>query len=434
MLEKSSIFDQLTHAKSFKEISYNLHFLVISILLVQNICVAVCRLGGAYDFIFTMVNLSEISLYLFSIILFKKRYYDTSILVIAFGLPIVFAYCIFCIANVTLMSCLWFILAFQIIYTIIISKNQHRIFYLIYCAVIFHIPGVIIAFGDDFIATLIKFVQLGTLNTIPVILASFFERQDANMQSLNKELIFKYTETEEQAQKLNKKNSELVVYSHIMSHDLKAPLQTIKAFNELLKEDYKKIATANIEKLKYFNIITSSVDAMSDLINNLLMYSKLDQKNYEFESVDLNDIMQQVLLLFSYEIEKKNIQIKIKHLPVIMGNVAIIKTVFQNLISNAIKFQPKEKKYQPKLCIETQENKENYVIFFKDNGIGIKPENVDDLFTPFERFHNASEYKGTGLGMSICKKIMHIHQGEIQLVNSNEKGSTFKLLFPKTVD
>jgi len=427
-LKKWQFFDQLTNANSFKELSHNLHFLIISILLIQNIFVAIFRFDN-YSFVFTIVNLSEISVYIISIVLFKKRHYNASILVTAFCMPIIFAYCIFCIPVVTILSCLWFLLAFQIIYTIIINGNQHRIYYFIYCAVIFYIPGILNS-GLDLTGSIIKFVQIGTLTIIPIILATFFERQDNKMLSLNKKLTLKYIETEEQAQKLSKKNSDLIVFSHIMSHDLQAPLQTIKAFNDLLEKAYKKNATADTTKVKYFKTISSSIDTMTDLIKSLLIYSKIEQKEYEFKPVDLQDLVQEVLLLFLFDIEQKKIQIEIKDLSTITCEQSLIKTVFQNLISNGIKFQPKKDEiHQPKLSIWLVEEQANYIIFFKDNGIGINPEHTEEIFTPFERFHK--DYKGSGLGMSICKKIMKIHQGDIQLFDSNKHGTTFKLIFPK---
>jgi len=399
-------------------------------LLIHNLCVTPFRFYNN-PINFTIVNIFEILVYIVSIILYYKKYFNASILTTAFSIPLIFTYVLF-LPKVTFLSCLWFLLGFQIIYTIIINGNRNRIYYFIFCAIIFHIPG--IEAGFQYPANIIKYVQIGTLTSIPLILAAFLEKQEKKLQTLNKELMLKYKETDMQTQKLNKKNSDLVVFSHIMSHDLKAPLQTIKAFNVLLEKEYKKNVPAHTGKTKYFKIISSSIDTMTDLIKSLLIYSKVEQKEYEFKPVDLQDLVQEVLLLFLLDIEQRKIQVEIKNLPSVLGERSIIKTVFQNLISNGIKFQPKkDETHHPKLSIWLEEDAANHMIFFKDNGIGIKPENIEDLFTPFERFHNASEYKGSGLGMSICKKIMAIHQGDIQLFSSNEEGTTFKLLFPKVL-
>lgn len=245
-----------------------------------------------------------------------------------------------------------------------------------------------------------------------------------------------YNIKKELSEKLATKNDELITYSHIMSHDLKAPLNTIKSFSSLLEKNIieNKVSSRNQD---FIGFITSSTDSMGRLIDDLLKYSEIDKKNYEMHETDINEIVNDVLPAFQYEVSQGNTIIEVKELPTIKCNPVILKTVFHNLISNGIKYQPLDKQdHVPKVEIWSTLTDQGYDIYIKDNGIGIKEDYKKKLFKPFERFHAESDYKGTGLGMSICKRIMDAHGGLISLDSSNEHGSTFKLSFPveKSVD
>jgi len=426
---KLSLIQELTKAKSLRELTYKLHLLIIILLVLQNLFITIFRYQY-YPFFITLINISEISVYTLSILLFAKKHYSASILVAAYLIPVIFSVCLFSIPVITFTSCLWFLLAFEFIYIILIDKNSSRFMYVAFCAVIFLIPGVLTTYKTA-PAIIIKFTQLATLTSVPLLLAIFIENQDKKLQQLNRELKRKYIEKENDAKRLDERNSELVVFSHIMSHDLKAPLVTIKGFSELLIKGLEK-KEANSNELKYSNFILDLSGSMSDLINGLLTYSKIEMNDYSLEVVDLHEVIEQLIPLFKFDIEHKKVKIEIDNLPNIKGNSDIIKTVFQNLISNSIKYQPKDlTDHQPQINIWSEEDQLNIYVFLKDNGIGIEEDYVENLFTPFKRFHTDSAYKGTGLGMSICQKIMKKHKGNIELENTSEKGSTFKLTFPK---
>ncbi len=418
-------------ANSIEKLSYNIHLLVVGLLLLQTFFVTIFRYSPLYPFAIIIVNLSEISVYLLSLFLYWRKQYVASVMAAAFLIPVVFSATLFSIEAVHFESCLWFLLCFEFIYIILIRGNLNRIIYVVFCAAVFFIPGVISDY-EHLSGRIIKFAQLATLTSIPMIIGSFIEYQAKKVKKLNKELHRKYIEKKNDAQRLDEKNNELIVFSHIMSHDLKSPLSTIKAFTGLLTKDAKK-REDNEQQLKYLNFILNSTDSMSDLIDDLLMYSKIETDDYDVEDVNLQSIIEEILPLFQFDIMDKQVKIEVNELPIIRGNHSIIKTVFQNLISNAIKYQPKDKQnHHPKIIIWSEENERNHEVFIRDNGIGIHEKYIDELFAPFKRFHTNKEYKGTGLGMSICRRIMEKHNGSISLLSTSKNGSTFKLSFPKS--
>ncbi|MEM9824175.1 MAG: HAMP domain-containing sensor histidine kinase, partial [Bacteroidota bacterium] len=171
----------------------------------------------------------------------------------------------------------------------------------------------------------------------------------------------------------------------------------------------------------------------TNLIEDLLVYSKVNLEESQLVSIDLNDLLITLLPDFSYDLNTGKVIIEIDKLPIVEGNKSLLKTVFHNLISNAIKYQPKgEQNHQAHVKIWCEESESDHQVFIQDNGIGIEPEYVDRLFQPFVRFHSSAEYVGTGLGMSICQRIMSNHEGRIDLADTSPRGSLFKLTFPRT--
>lgn len=234
-------------------------------------------------------------------------------------------------------------------------------------------------------------------------------------------------------QALEVKNQETVLFSQMMSHDLKAPLRSIKGFSSLLK---RKLNTEeHSSEQEYLKFIMDSSGTMTTLIDDLLTYSKASTDKYEFKSINLSNFIEEQKILFRYEINEGLLVINTSNLGTIEGNINALQTVFQNLISNAIKYQPKdEKSHQAIIDIDYKEKETHHHITFQDNGIGIKKEYLEKLFLPFQRFHTVTEYEGTGLGLSICKKILNKHNGDISVSFTSEKGTCFLIEIAKDLN
>ncbi len=228
---------------------------------------------------------------------------------------------------------------------------------------------------------------------------------------------------------LSEKNNEMKTFHYMLSHDLKGPLQTVHAFSNLLKN---KVAIQGKEE-QYLNFIEDSAHQMQILIDELLLLHKVENEAISFEPCDLNEIVKEVIKYFRHDIADNKVDIHISNLPVIKCNKTLIVALLKNLISNAIKFQPKDKpNHFPviKIWHEVDVINEQEWIYLSDNGVGIDASYMEKIFEPFKRFYNQLEYKGTGLGMSICKRIMDRHKGTIAVAETSSKGTTFKLCFP----
>jgi signal transduction histidine kinase len=254
------------------------------------------------------------------------------------------------------------------------------------------------------------------------LLTSFIEKQDSKLStSLNHQRFLNDS--------LKEKNERLTAFGHIMSHDLKEPLRNITSFIQLIR---KRITVQNTVQNQYFDIIESASKEMNIMIDDLLFFQKVESDEIIFENICLKELITDVSSIYQVKLTNNKIQIDICDLPKVRGNVILLKALFSNLISNSRKYQPKDKEsHIPFIKVWSEENIESFEILISDNGIGIEKTYIKNLFLAFKRFHNKNEYKGTGLGMSICKSVMDKHSGNIELSDTSIYGSTFKLIFPK---
>ena len=225
----------------------------------------------------------------------------------------------------------------------------------------------------------------------------------------------------EQANKdLERKNKEMEEFAYVASHDLQEPLRTTSGFVQLLRKQYHGQLDEKADK--YFTLIIEASARMKLLIKNLLEYSRIGAKQ-ELEQVDCNKALNDVLADLSAAIDDAKAEIQHKPLPLISGYPTEIKQLFQNLITNAVKFQ--KKGVNPQIKISVQKIKDNWQFAFEDNGIGIEEKNIEKIFNIFQRLHSRSEYEGSGIGLSHCKKIVELHKGEIWVESTPGEGSTF---------
>ncbi|MDN4165958.1 PAS domain S-box protein [Cytophagales bacterium LB-30] len=230
------------------------------------------------------------------------------------------------------------------------------------------------------------------------------------------------------AEKLKAINQELQLFAATASHDMKEPLRMIKSFMELLQKDYAPQLDEKAQKYIYY--ATDGAQRMNVLIEDLLAYAQIGNDDTAPEPIDTKALVGDILKLQAAVIEEKKAQVAVGNLPAIRGKRVPIKLLFQNLISNALKYQAPDR--VPHIEISGHESATHWHFSVKDNGIGIKPEYFDRIFQLFKRLHTRSEYAGTGMGLAICKKIVEQHGGEIRVESVPFEGSTFHFSLAKS--
>ncbi|MEM6964627.1 MAG: tetratricopeptide repeat protein, partial [Bacteroidota bacterium] len=225
-----------------------------------------------------------------------------------------------------------------------------------------------------------------------------------------------------QNQKLERKNDELQRFAYIASHDLKEPLRNIGSFATLLKRRFRGQLGNDADD--YIDFITTNVSRMYDLLHEVLMYSKLENEEIIYEWVALNEIVDTVKETLKGKIMEGGVDVRIADLPAVKGHRSHLLQLFQNLVSNSIKYNKNE---NPLVEVGIKENFAGHdlVYFVKDNGIGLDMEFKERVFEIFKRLHGKDEFEGTGVGLAICKKIVTSNNGDIWVESEVGKGATF---------
>ena len=225
---------------------------------------------------------------------------------------------------------------------------------------------------------------------------------------------------------LSSANKELEQFAYVASHDLQEPLRTISIFVGLLEEKYS--GKIDEDTKQYLKFIVNATSKMQNLIKDLLDFSQIG-RNISFAATDCNNILKEVIANIGATIKVSNAKITSTVLPVVIGNEIELRQLFQNLISNAIKFHKKNS--NPEINITFVEKETEYLFAFKDNGIGLEEQYKDRIFIIFQRLHTATEYAGTGIGLATCKKIVALHNGNIWMESKLGHGSIFYFTIPK---
>ncbi|MEO1437442.1 MAG: ATP-binding protein [Bacteroidota bacterium] len=230
---------------------------------------------------------------------------------------------------------------------------------------------------------------------------------------------------ERYAKKLETSNQELERFAHIASHDLKEPLRSVCSFIMLLERKLRP--TLDPEARAYIQYATDGAKQMNELIEDVLEFSRLDKPNQTDETIDLNGVLEQVNRNLFSLIQDKGARLVYNELPTLKGEEGQFLRLFQNLIENGLKFN---ESIMPEVVINYDFEAGYHKFQVIDNGIGIKPGFEDKVFQMFKRLHNRKAYSGSGMGLSICKKIIDRYEGDIRVYRNESTGSTFEITLP----
>ena len=247
-------------------------------------------------------------------------------------------------------------------------------------------------------------------------------------ESLKNEVI-KHKLTEMEMEKLmdelKRSNKELQQFAYVASHDLQEPLRMVTSFTQLLERRYR--GNLDDDADDFINYIVEGAKRMQNLIDDLLTYSQVTTQAEVFKTVDMEEVLKFSIANLKVLIDENDAKITHDPLPTINADMSQMIQLFQNLIGNAIKFHGSE---PPVIHISAQKDGESWIFSVKDNGIGIEPHHWERIFRVFQRLNKRDDYPGTGIGLSVCEKIIQRHYGKIWLESEPGKGSKFFFKLP----
>jgi light-regulated signal transduction histidine kinase (bacteriophytochrome) len=227
-------------------------------------------------------------------------------------------------------------------------------------------------------------------------------------------------ELAETTARLERSNEELQRFATVASHDLREPLRVVSGFADLLARRYgDQLGT---DGNRFVEAITDGVKRMDEMISDLLAYARAGRSDQPLEAVDANEVVGDVLSGLQRAIDDAHAEIEVERLPMVNGNPAALRQLFQNLIANAIKFVEDG---PPRVRIWAAEVPEGWRFTVRDNGVGIDPDQTERIFGMFTRLHGSERYPGTGVGLAVCQRIVDVHGGRIWVEPAPGGGSQF---------
>jgi PAS domain S-box-containing protein len=225
---------------------------------------------------------------------------------------------------------------------------------------------------------------------------------------------------------LRRSNKELEQFAYVASHDLREPLRMVTLFSQLLQKNY--VGRLDADADEFIGYIVEGAIRMDALVDDLLEYSRVSSQARLFQPTDFNNVVQEVRNNLAVAIVESGAVLDVRSLPTIDADRSQIVQLYQNLISNAIKFRRDQ---APHITIAMEEDNQEWMFSVQDNGIGIEEEYTTKIFNIFQRLHSKDKYAGTGIGLAICRRIVERHGGKIWVESDPGEGSTFRFTIPK---
>ncbi len=253
--------------------------------------------------------------------------------------------------------------------------------------------------------------------------------QDVSQRKESESLLLELnTRLKKRADELINSNVELERFAYVASHDLQEPLRMVTSFLQLFRKRYEGKIDETADQ--YIHFAVDGAERMKTLIMDLLEYSRVGSNAEVFQETDINELLATLKGVFYKTCEETGASIHVGKMPIVKANKTQLFQLFQNLVSNALKYHSE---LVPEIVISFEENADEYIFSVKDNGIGIDPSFHEKIFIIFQRLHSRTEYSGTGIGLAICKKILERHGGKIWVASEPGKGSNFFFSISKRI-
>lgn len=288
--------------------------------------------------------------------------------------------------------------------------------------------------------TLLIIFALSLLTFLVLVISYRLLEQELLRRQENEDQLREYeVKLRGQIRQLEASNEELERFAFVASHDLQEPLRKIQSFANLITDRYGNLFDA--DSIMFMGKISHSAERMSKLIKDLLNFSRISNHQENFRTVQLNDIIQRILDDQELRIKGLDVQIEVGHLPTVEAVPSQMDHLFNNLISNALKFV--RPGVRPLLRMQAKPvdgsdydglipNQRYFEITVEDNGIGFDEKYVDHIFKVFQRLHGKSAFEGTGIGLAICKRVVVYHHGYITAHSQPNEGTTFVVVLPES--
>ncbi|RQG93814.1 ATP-binding protein [Natrarchaeobius chitinivorans] len=230
-------------------------------------------------------------------------------------------------------------------------------------------------------------------------------------------------EVENTIARLEESNQRLEQFAYAASHDLQEPLRMVSAYLRLIEKRSDDLSEENQEFLEF---AVDGADRMHEMVESLLVYSRIDSEGQSFAAVDLDDVAADVVTDLQVRIDEADAEVTVDDLSHVEGDEDQLYQLLLNVVSNALEYTDDP----PRIHVSAERNGSESVVSVRDSGIGIEPEKQDEIFEIFNRLHSRDEHPGTGIGLALCDRIVDRHGGEIWVESESERGSTFSFTLP----